>query len=102
MEEMTQKLQRAATVKKTLYDISYELLGYKCFSLCCYESENIASMVNFYHVMAICILQLSWTTASCKHLRLDFNNFFYMNFNKSSKMASKSGPANWRMSGWIL
>lgn len=76
--------------EKTLSDISYEFLGYRCFSLCCYESEKIASMVNFYHLMARCILQLSWTAASCKHLRSDFNNFFHMNFNKSSKMASKS------------
>lgn len=85
-----------------LYNISCEFLGDKCFALCCYENENIASVINFYQLMAICILQLSWTAASCKHLRSHFNNFIHMNFNKSSKMAAKSGPANQRISGWIL
>lgn len=84
---MTQKLQEVSTMKKIwepLYDISYEFLGDKCLTLCCYENKNIASVVNFYQLMAICILQLSWAASSCKHLRSDFNNFIHMNFNKSS------------------
>lgn len=53
--------------QELLYSITYEVVGVKCFALCCYENESIASVVNFYLLMAIHILQLAWTAASCKH-----------------------------------
>lgn len=102
MEKMTLKLQEVNTMKRIwepLFNISYEFLGNKGFAMCCYESRNTASVVIFYQLTPICILQLSWTGASCKHWRSDFNNFIHMNFSKSSKTSIQvwpSQPENFR------